>query len=136
MDDGLLKSFGDEAIGVISCAGYTADLATPSNQRFVADSIRDYGGIPGSYAAGIYTKARVLQSTIASGEPRKKAGTSSQRVRGGCDLCGTEAPVVQCKVHQLHLCGSCLAFGISDCSGAADRNCLTTVAEEDTFVAK
>ena len=52
MDDGLLKSFGDEAIGVISCAAYSADLDTPSNQRFVADSIRDYGGIPGSYAGG------------------------------------------------------------------------------------
>ena len=44
MDDGLMKSFGDEAIGVISCAGYTADLDTPSNQRFVTDSVRDYGG--------------------------------------------------------------------------------------------
>jgi hypothetical protein len=58
-------------------------------------------------AAGIYIKARVLQSTAV--EPRKKAGTSNQRVRGGCDLCGSEAPVVQCKVHQLHLCGNCLA---------------------------
>src|ERR1700716_4645397 len=40
MDDGLLKSFGDEAIGVISASAYTADLQTPSNQRFVADSLR------------------------------------------------------------------------------------------------
>ena len=55
MDDGLLKSFGDEAIGVISASAYTADLQTPSNQRFVADSLRDYGGIPGSYAAGLYS---------------------------------------------------------------------------------
>ena len=65
MDDGLLKSFGDEAIGVISCAGYTADLATPSNQRFVADSIRDYGGVPGSYAAGIYTNGQVAEAALA-----------------------------------------------------------------------
>ena len=47
MDDGLLKSFGDEAIGVISCAAYSVDLDTPSNRRFVADSIAEYGVIPG-----------------------------------------------------------------------------------------
>jgi branched-chain amino acid transport system substrate-binding protein len=64
MDDGLLKSFGDEAIGVISCAAYTADLDTPSNQRFVADSIRDYGGIPGSYAAGLYTNGQVVEAAL------------------------------------------------------------------------
>src|SRR3954468_19844040 len=64
MDDGLLKSFGDEAIGVISCAAYTADLDTPSNQRFVADSIRDYGGVPGSYAAGLYTNGLVAEAAL------------------------------------------------------------------------
>jgi branched-chain amino acid transport system substrate-binding protein len=64
MDDGLLKSFGDEAIGAISCAAYTADLGTPSNQRFVADSIRDYGGIPGSYAAGLYTNGQVVEAAL------------------------------------------------------------------------
>jgi branched-chain amino acid transport system substrate-binding protein len=64
MDDGLLKSFGDEAIGVISCAGYTADLDTPSNRRFVEDSVRDYGGIPGSYAAGLYTNGQVAEAAL------------------------------------------------------------------------
>jgi hypothetical protein len=69
-------------------------------------------------AAGIYTKARVVQSAIASGELRREPGTSNQRVRGGCDLCGSEAPVVQCKVHQLHLCGSCLAqhYDVRSCA--------------------
>jgi hypothetical protein len=60
-------------------------------------------------AGGIYAKARVLQLGTASGEPRKEPAISNQRVRGGCDLCRAEAPVVQCQVHQLHLCGSCLA---------------------------
>jgi branched-chain amino acid transport system substrate-binding protein len=64
MDDGLLKSFGDEAIGVISCAGYTADLDTPGNRRFVEDSVRDYGGIPGSYAAGLYTNGQVAEAAL------------------------------------------------------------------------
>jgi hypothetical protein len=69
-------------------------------------------------ATGIYAKARVLQSAIASGDLPKPSVTSNQRVRGGCDLCGTEAPVVQCKVHQLHLCGSCLAqhYDVRSCA--------------------
>jgi hypothetical protein len=67
-------------------------------------------------ATGIYTKARVLQS--AAGNSRKEPATSNQRVRGGCDLCGSEAPVIQCKVHQLHLCGSCLAqhYDVRSCA--------------------
>lgn len=68
-------------------------------------------------AGGIYTKARVVQAAIASGDLRKEPAPN-QRVRGGCDLCGTEAPVVQCKVHQLHLCGSCLAqhYDVRSCA--------------------
>jgi branched-chain amino acid transport system substrate-binding protein len=64
MDDGLLKSFGDEAIGVISASAYTADLETPGNQRFIADSIRDYGGLPGSYAAGLYSNGLVAEAAL------------------------------------------------------------------------
>ena len=64
MDDGLLKSFGDEAIGVISCSPYTADLDTPSNRRFVADSVADYGAIPGSYAAGLYCNGMVAEAAL------------------------------------------------------------------------
>lgn len=55
-------------------------------------------------AAGLYVKARALQNQATS-EP----APAKRRVRGGCELCGSEAPVVQCKVHQLQLCGNCLA---------------------------
>src|SRR5262244_1931325 len=40
-DDALLKSFGDEALGLISCSGYTSDLDTPSNRRLVEGMLRD-----------------------------------------------------------------------------------------------
>ena len=45
-------------------AATTAALQTPSNQRFVADSIRDYGGIPGSYAAGLYSNGLVVEAAL------------------------------------------------------------------------
>jgi hypothetical protein len=69
-------------------------------------------------ASGIYAKARVVQLAIASGDLPKPSATPNQRVRGGCDLCGSEAPVVQCKVHQLHLCGGCLAqhYDVRSCA--------------------
>src|SRR6201988_517699 len=37
MDDALLKSLGDEAIGVVSASWYSADGPSPSNKQFVAD---------------------------------------------------------------------------------------------------
>ena len=55
-------------------------------------------------ASGIYLKARALQADAATGPAKPQ----SKRVRGGCDLCGTDSPVINCRVHQLHLCGNCL----------------------------
>ncbi|HMB87660.1 MAG TPA: ABC transporter substrate-binding protein, partial [Methylomirabilota bacterium] len=42
-DDALLKSYGDEAVGMISCSAYTGDLDTPSNKRLIDGMVRDYG---------------------------------------------------------------------------------------------
>ncbi len=53
-------------------------------------------------AGGTYFKARALQANAAAGKLQGK------RIRGGCDLCGTDSPVVNCRVHQLHLCGKCV----------------------------
>jgi hypothetical protein len=60
-----------------------------------------------SAAAGIYWKARLLRSNIPASAVEGEA--KSRRVRGGCQLCGTETPVIQCRVHQLQLCPTCLA---------------------------
>jgi branched-chain amino acid transport system substrate-binding protein len=35
-DDALLKSFGDEAVGLVTASAYTSDLDTPGNKQFVA----------------------------------------------------------------------------------------------------
>jgi hypothetical protein len=55
-------------------------------------------------AGGVYVKAVALQGSSVA-EPAKP---QAKRSRGGCDLCGTEIPVVNCRVHQLHLCGACV----------------------------
>jgi branched-chain amino acid transport system substrate-binding protein len=63
-DDALLKSFGDEAIAMISASPYTADLETPSNQKFVAGMLRDYENLPGLYAAGLYINGMVADAAL------------------------------------------------------------------------
>src|SRR5206468_231703 len=63
-DDALLKSFGDDAIGVISCSAYTSDLDTPSNKRLVEGMVRDHGNIPGIYAAGLYINGMVAEAAL------------------------------------------------------------------------
>jgi hypothetical protein len=66
-----------------------------------------------SVSAGFYMKARFLQKDVRSvkAEPARK-------IRGGCDLCGNEPPVIQCKVHQLHLCATCLTghYDVRSCA--------------------
>ncbi len=56
-------------------------------------------------ASGVYVKARALGPTTPA-----EAQASSKRARGKsiCDQCAHEEPVIQCRVHQLHLCADCL----------------------------
>lgn len=55
-------------------------------------------------AGGLYIKARTFPAMLARSSP-------SQTKRGrkaSCDICGKYEPVIQCRVHQVHLCGNCL----------------------------
>src|SRR5215467_4673483 len=65
MDDALLKSLSDEAVGVISAAWYSADLDTASNKQFVADMQKDYGVLPGGYSAGMYIAGQCVEEALA-----------------------------------------------------------------------
>lgn len=56
-------------------------------------------------ANGVYFKARSLQPSAQ----KKEEKPAPKAIRGGCDRCQAEPPVVHCKVHQQHLCGKCLA---------------------------
>jgi branched-chain amino acid transport system substrate-binding protein len=74
-DDALLRSFGDEAIGMYSSCPYTLDLNNDSNKRFVAAMQKDYGVDPGFYAAGLYVAAQVVDAGLqkANGKTDDKA---------------------------------------------------------------
>src|SRR5215471_7412743 len=80
MDDALLKSLSDEAVGVISAAWYSADLDTASNKQFVADMQKDYGVLPGGYSAGMYIAGQCVEAALEklggkAGDPKALAET-------------------------------------------------------------
>lgn len=63
-DEALLKSFGDESVGLISCSAYAGDLDTPSNKRLIDRMVREYGNIPGLYSAGLYINGQVAEAAL------------------------------------------------------------------------
>src|SRR5919202_1593195 len=64
MDDALLHSLGDEAIGVVSAHWYSAETQTESNKRFVAAMQKDYNVLPGGYAAGMYIAGQCVEAAL------------------------------------------------------------------------
>jgi branched-chain amino acid transport system substrate-binding protein len=64
LDDALLRSVGDEAVGVLSAHWYSADGQTESNKRFVAAMQKDYNTLPGGYSAGMYVAAQCVEAAM------------------------------------------------------------------------
>lgn len=64
VDEAILQQMGNEAIGLISAAWYSAQLDNPLNRAFVAGMQRDYKVDPGYYTASTYVAATVLESAL------------------------------------------------------------------------
>ena len=75
MDDALLRSLGDEAIGVVSAHWYSANFDSPSNKRLVASLEKDYKVLPGGYSAGMYIAGQCVEAAI-----EKLGGKADDRV--------------------------------------------------------
>ena len=63
-DDALLKSFGNDAVGLISCCPYSLDLESAANDRFIDGMIKGFNTVPGFYAAGIYGNFQVIEAGL------------------------------------------------------------------------
>jgi branched-chain amino acid transport system substrate-binding protein len=74
MDEPLLKSMGDEAIGVYTAHWYTPSYDTPSNQRFVTAMRTQYNELPGGGAAGMYVAGQVIEAAL-----RKTGGNTDDK---------------------------------------------------------
>ena len=84
MDDALLKSLGDEAVGVLSAAFYSASGPSQSNKRFLAAMQKDYGVLPGGYSAGMYVAGQCVEAAIqaigAKADDRKALAEALHKV--------------------------------------------------------
>jgi branched-chain amino acid transport system substrate-binding protein len=63
-DDALLKSFGEEAIGLVSCTPYSLDLDSAGNNRFIEGMLKNYDTVPGQYAALLYVSCQVVDGGL------------------------------------------------------------------------
>jgi len=63
-DDALLKSFGDDALGLVSSCPYTLDLESEGNKRFVDGMLKNFDSVPGFYAAGLYVNCQVVEAGL------------------------------------------------------------------------
>ena len=74
-DEHVLRSMGDEALGIVTALHYSAALATPVNRRFVQAYEAKYGQMPSYYSEGTYTGGIVLKAALeAAGGDVEDAG--------------------------------------------------------------
>ena len=66
-DDALLHSYGDEALGLVSCIPYTLDLENDANHRFVQGMLKNFNAIPGQYAGLLYVNCDVVEAALKTG---------------------------------------------------------------------
>ena len=64
LDEPLLKSLGDEAIGIYTAHWYTPGYDSASNDKFTSAMQKDYGELPGGGAAGMYVAGQVIEAAM------------------------------------------------------------------------
>ena len=107
-DDALLKSYGEEAIGLVSCCPYTLDLPIDANQRFIDGMLKNYDTVPGQYAGLLYVNCQVVEAALKAGadakdkekfmaalersvSPTRRAGRSSSTISATSSATSTSA---------------------------------------------
>src|SRR5262249_56978845 len=65
-EDGIVRNFGAEAMGLISSIPSTLDLDPDANRRFIASMRKNYGAdVPiGFYAAALYVNGQILEAAL------------------------------------------------------------------------
>jgi len=84
VDESILPSFGDEALGIVTPLMYSAALDTPVNKRFVTEYRKRYGKIPSYFSETCYTSARWISDAArgvgGSVEDREKFMAAFRKV--------------------------------------------------------
>jgi branched-chain amino acid transport system substrate-binding protein len=63
-DEHVLRTMGDEALGVVTCLHYSAALGTPANAKFAQAYEAKYGQVPSYYSEGAYVAGLALAQAL------------------------------------------------------------------------
>ena len=76
VDEAILPTFGDEALGIVTPLQYSAALDTPANKRFVAEYRRRFGKVPSYFSETCYTSGRWINEAakVVGGRVEDRAG--------------------------------------------------------------
>ena len=64
VDEGILGSMGDEALGVISPGWYAQTIKNPNNAKFNQGMLSQYKQAPGYYSVGAYGAMLMLEQAL------------------------------------------------------------------------
>jgi branched-chain amino acid transport system substrate-binding protein len=98
VDEGILKTMGDEALGVVSPGWYSAALTTPANRKFVEAVRAEYKADPGYYTAGAYTAGLFLEAALKAVNGKIEDKAAFMKALRGTRL--TEGPVGALRLDQ------------------------------------
>ena len=74
-DEHVLRSMGDEVLGVVTALHYSAALVTPANQKFARAYEAKYKQVPSYYSEGPYVAGLMLKTALeAAGGDVENAG--------------------------------------------------------------
>jgi branched-chain amino acid transport system substrate-binding protein len=91
VDEGILKSMGDEALGVVTGGWYAAGLDTPANRAFVTAVRQEYKADPGYYTVGAYMAGLFLEAALRTVGGKIEDKAAFMKALRGLRL--TESPV-------------------------------------------
>jgi branched-chain amino acid transport system substrate-binding protein len=63
-DEHVLRTMGDESIGIVTSLHYSAALDTPANKKFVEAYQAKYSQVPSYYSEGTYVSCLVLEKAL------------------------------------------------------------------------
>jgi len=66
VDDDLLATVGDPALGIVAVAAYTNTIDTPENRAFVKDYENKYASLPHFVAEGGYVGVQLIAAAVES----------------------------------------------------------------------
>jgi branched-chain amino acid transport system substrate-binding protein len=65
-DEHVLRTMGDESIGIVTALHYSAALDTPANKKFVEAYQAKYNQVPSYYSEGTYVSCLALEKALES----------------------------------------------------------------------